>query len=121
MRVSAPIYILSIQAQKKVYSDDHGYDENVFEYQEYMDIFLQNYQKYTALYSEWKHISADDLYIVSTRCIQTIIEMNSRAGQFNYINGTIQSKKSLLEQLYGELEFYQQVNYFAKFVGKWFT
>jgi hypothetical protein len=54
-------------------------------------------------------MTADDLYVVSTRCIETVIEMNSRAGQFHYLNEQVQSKKSRLEELYEELEFYKRV------------
>ena len=96
-------------------TDNHGYDAEVFEHKAYMKIFLQNYNKYKALWSECKHMTADDLYMVSTRWIETIIEMNSRAGQFQFLNDQIQTKKAKLEELEEELEFYKQVRILCSF------
>lgn len=95
--------------------DNHGYDAEVFEHKAYMKIFLQNYNKYKALWSECKHMTADDLYAVSTRWIETIIEMNSRAGQFQFLNDQNQIKKAKLEELEEELEFYKQVSFVCNF------
>ena len=64
---------------------DHGYDENVFSNKELMEIFLNNWEKYNSLWLEWRYLTVDQIYVSATKWVETIIEMNSRAGVFHLL------------------------------------
>ena len=89
---------------------NHGYDEKVFEYEDYMKVFLQAYDKYKSLWHQCHIVTIDDWYLVSTKCIETVIEMNSRAGHYQYINEQVKEKHKIYEELQNERDYYKGVS-----------
>ena len=53
---------------------------------------MTNYYRYQKLWEKCRYMTPEDLYSVSTRWIEAIIEMNSRAGQFEFVNEQIKMK-----------------------------
>ncbi|CAI2366567.1 unnamed protein product [Moneuplotes crassus] len=85
----------------------YQYNEDIFEYSEYLKIFMEDLHKYETLWDECKHLTQDDLYGASTRCIETVIEMNSRTGQYQYLNAHIKDKRDLYEHLKSRRDLYK--------------
>lgn len=94
---------------EKVYGD-HGYDANVFEYEDYMKIFLQVYEKYTVFWQKCKVITPEVCFEVASECIKTIIEMHSRASNYQFLNEQVKAKKEEYNELLKQQKFYQQVS-----------
>jgi len=61
------------------------YGENVFENKDLMQKFLAKCEEYSSMYSECRHLNIDQIYETATKCIEAIIEMNSRAGIFHVL------------------------------------